>query len=64
MLDDIKERIQKAGGLQMYAASLHVSESFVQDVLDGKRLPSDSMIADLGVEKYKVYCRTIGKANG
>jgi hypothetical protein len=64
MLDDIKKRINEAGGVQKYAAGLFVSESFVQDVLDGKRLPSDSMIADLGVEKYKVYCKSIGKSNG
>jgi hypothetical protein len=64
MLADILKRIEEAGSLRSYAAGLFISESFVQDVIDGKRLPSDTMIADLGVDKYKVYCKSIGKTNG
>jgi hypothetical protein len=64
MLEDIEYRIKQAGGIESYAAGLGLSKDFVRTVLEGKRLPSDVMIADLGAYKYRVYCRTIGKPNG
>jgi transcriptional regulator with XRE-family HTH domain len=47
----LREAIERAGSQQAYAAQIGVSNSYLSDVVNGRRLPGESILRPLGLTK-------------
>lgn len=48
------------GGQKPLAAKLGVSDTFLSDVLNGKREPTDAILLPLGLQRVVIYRRAAG----
>lgn len=58
----IKQHVDQAGGQVPFASEIGTSQSYVSDVLNAKRPPSDAMLASAGLEKRTIYVRSDRKS--
>ncbi len=55
LIEHIRQRITEAGTQKQLAADICVSESYIVDILKGRRDPSDNFLAKLGFKKVVTY---------
>jgi hypothetical protein len=54
----IKQHVDKAGGQVPFSNEIGTSQSYVSDVINAKRPPSDTLLASVGLEKRIIYVRS------
>ena len=57
VITNIADRCDEFGSQKAYAAHLGCSTSYLNDVLKGKRRPSDAMLKNIGLERATIYRR-------
>jgi hypothetical protein len=53
----LRVAVDKRGGMRPYGREVGVSGNFISQVLSGDRLPSQKLLAALGLEAFLVYRR-------